>query len=207
VPLADVFAGEASPLRVLGVVRDEGFKLRDRAAHVYSEADRVYAFQAAAAVRAGRRTALFRCVGRPRVVAGQGDAWLLSWRALKLSRRPGPMRRLRAVLPTRLVVSRRPSRNRPSAGFSTPQDGGDSAMADLGALMDASHASCSKLYECSCPELDSLVAVAKGAGALGARLTGARDMLQSSCGQRPGRCVLGTPPAPAPHLAPAPWAR
>ncbi|KIY97734.1 galactokinase [Monoraphidium neglectum] len=101
VPLADVFAGEASPLRVLGVVRDEGFKLRDRAAHVYSEADRVYAFQAAAA------------------------------------------------------------------------DGGDSAMADLGALMDASHASCSKLYECSCPELDSLVAVAKGAGALGARLTGA----------------------------------
>lgn len=39
--------------------------------------------------------------------------------------------------------------------------------------MDASHASCAKQYECSCPELDALVAAAKGAGALGARLTGA----------------------------------
>ena len=33
--------------------------------------------------------------------------------------------------------------------------------------------SCRDLYECSCAELDRLVAVAKGAGALGARLTGA----------------------------------
>jgi galactokinase len=38
--------------------------------------------------------------------------------------------------------------------------------------MDASHASCAKLYECSCPELDALVKVAKGAGAIGSRLTG-----------------------------------
>ncbi|KAI8476482.1 MAG: ribosomal protein S5 domain 2-type protein [Monoraphidium minutum] len=103
VPLAEIFAGEASPLRVLGVVRDEGFKLRDRAAHVYAEADRVYAFRAA--------------------TEGGGDA--------------------------------------------------GEAMARLGALMDASHASCSKLYECSCPELDALVEMAKGAGALGSRLTGA----------------------------------
>jgi galactokinase len=40
--------------------------------------------------------------------------------------------------------------------------------------MDASHASCAGLYGCSCAELDTLVGVAKGAGALGARLTGER---------------------------------
>ena len=31
----------------------------------------------------------------------------------------------------------------------------------LGKLMDASHASCRDLYECSCAELDELVAVCK----------------------------------------------
>ena len=43
----------------------------------------------------------------------------------------------------------------------------------LGALMDASHASCRDLYDCSCAELDKLVATAKAAGAYGSRLTGA----------------------------------
>lgn len=105
VKLGDMFEGEASPLRVLGVVRDEGFKLRDRAAHVYAEAERVYAFRAAA--------------------EGSGPA------------PPGE------------------------------------ALSRVGALMDASHASCRDLYECSCRELDELVEVAKGAGAIGARLTGA----------------------------------
>lgn len=32
---------------------------------------------------------------------------------------------------------------------------------ELGALMDASHASCSKQYECSAPELEQLVEAAK----------------------------------------------
>jgi N-acetylgalactosamine kinase len=45
--------------------------------------------------------------------------------------------------------------------------------AELGELMDASHASCRDDYEISCPELEELVACAKRAGALGARLTGA----------------------------------
>ncbi|EFJ41193.1 hypothetical protein VOLCADRAFT_98854 [Volvox carteri f. nagariensis] len=43
----------------------------------------------------------------------------------------------------------------------------------LGGLMNDSHGSCADLYGCSCDELDELVAVARGGGALGARLTGA----------------------------------
>jgi galactokinase len=43
----------------------------------------------------------------------------------------------------------------------------------LGALMNASHASCRDDYEVSCPELEELVAAARAAGAIGARLTGA----------------------------------
>jgi galactokinase len=43
----------------------------------------------------------------------------------------------------------------------------------FGSLLDASHASCRDDYEVSCPELEALVAAAKWAGALGARLTGA----------------------------------
>jgi N-acetylgalactosamine kinase len=49
----------------------------------------------------------------------------------------------------------------------------DQVLSELGALMDASQASCRDAFQCSCPELDALVAVAKGAGAMGARLTGA----------------------------------
>eukprot|EP00198_Chlamydomonas_reinhardtii_P012190 XP_001701527.1 galactose kinase [Chlamydomonas reinhardtii] len=46
-------------------------------------------------------------------------------------------------------------------------------LAKLGRLMSDSHASCAELYGCSCTELDELVGIAKEAGALGARLTGA----------------------------------
>lgn len=48
-----------------------------------------------------------------------------------------------------------------------------SRLSDVGRLLYESHDSCQRLFECSSPELDTVVAAAKRAGALGARLTGA----------------------------------
>ncbi|KAG8696383.1 galactokinase [Ceratobasidium sp. 394] len=48
-----------------------------------------------------------------------------------------------------------------------------SALQVLGEMMNASRTSCAAEFECSCAELDELVSVARGAGAVGSRLTGA----------------------------------
>ncbi|KAJ2803843.1 galactokinase [Coemansia helicoidea] len=57
------------------------------------------------------------------------------------------------------------------------EDGGgsssSSSLAALGKLMDESQASCRDVFECSCAELDELCALARRAGSLGSRLTGA----------------------------------
>ncbi|KAF8547429.1 galactokinase gal [Imleria badia] len=50
---------------------------------------------------------------------------------------------------------------------------GTSVFKALGKLMNESQESCSKLYECSCPEVDELTQLALEAGAYGSRVTGA----------------------------------
>eukprot|EP00798_Chlamydomonas_sp_ICE-L_P022440 gene22440-29553_t len=101
--LEKIFADSAMALKVVSYAKEVGgFKLHDRAQHVYEEAGRVHTFKG--------------------VCDSESE---------------------------------------------TPE----SKLALVGALMEASHASCDKLYECSCPELNQLVVAAKAAGALGARLT------------------------------------
>ncbi|KAL8776332.1 MAG: hypothetical protein Q9213_008310 [Squamulea squamosa] len=46
-------------------------------------------------------------------------------------------------------------------------------LPSLGNLMNETQKSCREVYECSCPEIDQLCTIAKGAGAYGSRLTGA----------------------------------
>lgn len=53
-----------------------------------------------------------------------------------------------------------------------PQEASD-LLPRLGALMNSTQSSCRDVYDCSCPELDHLCAIAREAGAYGSRLTGA----------------------------------
>ncbi|MCJ1465570.1 galactokinase [Pseudocyphellaria aurata] len=55
----------------------------------------------------------------------------------------------------------------------TPSEPTSNLLTRLGALMNSTQSSCRDDYDCSCPELDHLCAIARDAGAYGSRLTGA----------------------------------
>jgi galactokinase len=91
--------------------------------------------------------------------------WLASWPAEWLARLKKALReplRARAVH----VVSET-ARTRFAAQLLRQK-----RLTRFGELLYESHESCRRLYVCSSPELDTIVAAAKRAGALGARLTG-----------------------------------
>jgi len=54
-----------------------------------------------------------------------------------------------------------------------PDNASVSFLESLGAIMDQSQASCREVFDCSAPELDELCQLARSAGSLGSRLTGA----------------------------------
>jgi len=93
-------------------------------------------------------------------------AWLASWPAEWL---PRLKRALREPLRSRAVhVVSETARTRFAAQLLR-----QGRLEQFGKLLYESHESCRRLYECSSPELDTVVGAAKRAGALGARLTGA----------------------------------
>jgi len=91
--------------------------------------------------------------------------WLASWPAEWLARLK---RALREPLRARAVhVVSETARTRFAAQLLRQK-----RLTRFGELLYESHESCRRLYDCSSPELDTVVAAAKRAGALGARLTG-----------------------------------
>ncbi|HET9384900.1 MAG TPA: galactokinase [Gemmatimonadales bacterium] len=92
--------------------------------------------------------------------------WLASWPTEWL---PRLKRALREPLRARAVhVVSETARTRFGAQLL-----GQKKLKQFGTLLYESHESCRRLYECSAPELDTVVGAAKRAGALGARMTGA----------------------------------
>jgi len=93
-------------------------------------------------------------------------AWLASWPAEWL---PRLKRALPEPLRSRAVhVVSETARTRYAAELLQQKK-----LKQFGKLLYESHESCRRLYECSSPELDTVVGAAKRAGAWGARLTGA----------------------------------
>ena len=92
--------------------------------------------------------------------------WLAAWPATRVARLrralPEPLRS-RAVHVVQETARTRLAAEQLARG----------RLKRFGELLYESHESCRRLYQCSAPELDLVVAAAKRAGALGARLTGA----------------------------------
>ncbi|PVH78365.1 Galactokinase [Cadophora sp. DSE1049] len=70
-----------------------------------------------------------------------------------------------------LSILEHPSTSTPSSQNSNPNTSAFNQQ--LGDLMNATQDSCRDVYECSCPEIDQLCAIARKAGSYGSRLTGA----------------------------------
>lgn len=124
-----------------------GLRLRDRAAHVYAEAERVHAFRAAAADDGGGLEGLGRLM----------DDSQASCRCV--------------LLFYFIFWERGVAGGRALLPFSSLSHTYPCLLSTL--LSHLSSPLPSDLYDCSCAELDELVGAAKAAGALGARLTGA----------------------------------
>ncbi|EGO24235.1 hypothetical protein SERLADRAFT_361401 [Serpula lacrymans var. lacrymans S7.9] len=61
-----------------------------------------------------------------------------------------------------------------ASSYLSPSEEAETAvLGELGKLMNESQESCSRVFDCSCPELDELTRLAMEAGAYGSRLTGA----------------------------------
>ncbi|GAA5920326.1 hypothetical protein JCM1841_004535 [Sporobolomyces salmonicolor] len=140
--------------------KDGKFKIWLRARHVFSEALRVYEFKK-----------------------------LLEDTAATASRVPTPTGEDSLVLETTAQppadctdydgadLKQCPSDPYTTSSLAVPEGSkvvqSDEIFDKLGGLMDESMVSCRNDFDCSCPELDELVAIAKKAGAKGSRVTGA----------------------------------
>ncbi|BGP38973.1 galactokinase [Rhodotorula kratochvilovae] len=136
--------------------KDGRFKLWTRARHVFSEALRVYEFKdllCSTAATSQRAT--------PDAIDGAEGQPILETAASEGSEPDDlPSAPLDPYTTSSLAV---PKDDDPSKAL----------LEQMGTLMNESMKSCQVDYECSCPELDELVDLARKNGALGSRVTGA----------------------------------
>ena len=155
--LLGISEGELESAYLSNMTREMGrFELYKRASHVFSEAERVYRF---------RDTADRSCVVTD--TSETSDTVADTANTVVDTRSTSD-----TVADTSDAVTDTTDTSDSVTNAANKTDI-DATAIKLGQLMDESHASCSQLYECSCPELDTLVSVCKSSGALGSRLTGA----------------------------------
>jgi hypothetical protein len=184
--LDSIYEGNASALRVLSVVGPEGFHLLDRALHVYSEAGRVYAFRDVCKVSFGVQPS--NLVSEPALQPALQKCNVASTVPQEDCNQQAVGRGMDCMLQSARLCARWMSDvgnvcltwTVPAWVPAQSDASNEQKLQQLGELLNASHTSCSRLYQCSCEELDMLVGVARTAGALGARLTGAAAAASAS---------------------------